>query len=94
MAYDEDTAWVLWPEYFEKGRSRSSGRRVRRTLAVERPTLQMLEEAVKGLGLEYVSDNEKSHPANWWAHGGLIRVENTMPKTQLIERVGERLKEN
>ena len=32
MAYDDDNAIVLWPEYFDKNRTRAEGRRLPKVL--------------------------------------------------------------
>jgi signal recognition particle subunit SRP19 len=89
MTYDEDTAWTVWPEYFDKGRSRSEGRRVNRRLAIHEPTLASLEQAVKMLGLEYRVEPNKLYPRNWYSSQGRIRVERALSKTELLNRIAK-----
>ncbi|MGD1060260.1 MAG: signal recognition particle subunit SRP19/SEC65 family protein [Methanomassiliicoccales archaeon] len=88
---DEKKAWVLWPEYFDAGRTRASGRKVKKELAVPNPTLEMLEKAVKRLGAEYAVQAEKSYPGAWYDKKGRILVEKTLTKSQLLVKVGESL---
>ncbi len=92
MTYDEDTAWVLWPEYFDKNRSRAQGRKVNRRIAVHDPDLDMLEHAVGELGLEYRVEKEKLYPGNWHSSKGRIRVERVSSKTELLEKVARLLR--
>lgn len=91
MALDEDTAWVLWPEYFDAKRSRDQGRKVRKNLAVADPTVELITKAVEKLGLEYKVEMERSYPSNWHGHKGRILVQKTMKKSQLLAKVGQEL---
>ena len=84
MTYDEDNAWVIWPEYFDKKRSRAQGRKVSLSQAIAEPDLEDLEKAVSKLGLEYVLEPAKAHPSNWWERKGRIRVERTDSKSKLL----------
>lgn len=91
MTYDDDNAWVLWPEYFDKSRSRAQGRKVNRRLAIHEPDLQMLEQAIREIGLEYRMEAGKLYPGNWHSSEGRIRVERVLPKTELLEKVARKL---
>ena len=42
MAYDDDNAIVVWPEYFDKKRSRAEGRRLPIELCVDEPSLDII----------------------------------------------------
>ena len=84
MTYDEDNAWVIWPEYFDKKRSRSQGRKVSLSQAIAEPDLAKLEKAISQLGLEYVVEPAKAHPSNWWEKKGRIRVERIDSKGKLL----------
>jgi signal recognition particle subunit SRP19 len=86
---DEKKAWVLWPEYFDAGRTRAAGRKVKKELAVPNPTLEMLEKAVQKLDLAYAAQPEKSYPGAWFDKKGRILVEKTVPKPQLLAEIGE-----
>ncbi len=89
MAFDADKAWVLWPEYFDSSRTRAEGRRVKKSLAVPQPQLSDIVKAVERLGLGWKIEEGKSYPGAWWNRQGLLLVENSMPKTKLLEKVGE-----
>ena len=91
MALDEDTAWVLWPEYFDRSRPRSQGRKVSKALAINDPDVDLISRALVQMGLEHKVEREKSYPANWFSKGGRVLVQKTGPKSQLILKIGERL---
>lgn len=83
---------ILWPSYFDSRNRRSGGRRVPRSLAVEKPTVEELFRAVSSLGLDAIIIENKAYPGRWWEHEGLISVEKSMKKTELIGKVAQRLK--
>ena len=95
MVYDKDNAIVLWPEYFEKGRKRSEGRRVPSELCVRNPSLDIIAKAAAILDLEYEIFDDASYPANWMAAQGCVRVEKgKIKKSELLVKVGKCLVDN
>ena len=95
MAYDEDTAIVLWPEYFDIGRTRSEGRRLPKKLCVKSPSLDIIAKGALILDLEYEMFENKAYPANWAARNGCVRVERgKFSKTELLPKIAEILVKN
>ncbi|MCQ2079380.1 MAG: signal recognition particle subunit SRP19/SEC65 family protein [archaeon] len=95
MAYDDDTAIVLWPEYFDSKRTRAEGRKLPVDLCVEKPSLDMIAKGAILLDLEYKIDEEKSYPGNWYSKGGCVRVEKgKMKKTEILTEIGKILVKN
>ena len=84
---------VLWPSYFDLRRTRAEGRRVPKNLAIEKPTLEAIFKAVKAIGFEATMHKEKSYPGNWCEKEGMVRVPKSMPKTELMCKVAEKIKE-
>jgi len=91
MAIDEETAVVVWPEYFDLRRSRSQGRRVSKSLAIPNPTTESIAKALARLGLDFKIEEEKAYPGNWFHHKGRALVENSMPKGELLRKIAERM---
>jgi signal recognition particle subunit SRP19 len=91
MAIDEDTAWIIWPEYFDARRSRSQGRRVPKRLAITNPSTETISRVLMRLGYEFRIEEDKSYPSNWYHTKGRILVENSGPKTDLLMTIAERL---
>ena len=95
MAYDDDNAIVLWPEYFDKNRTRSEGRRLPIQLCVESPDLDIIAKGAMILDLEYKIFEDAAYPANWAARAGCVRVERgKMPKTKILAEIGKVLVDN
>jgi signal recognition particle subunit SRP19 len=61
-------------------------------MAIPEPQMEMLVKAVEKLGLQSKLEEGKSYPSAWWNKQGLLLVENTMPKSQLLPKVAEKLK--
>lgn len=44
------------------------------------------------MNLKFEIERDKKHPARWWESEGRILVATDMPKSELIEAIGSRLK--
>jgi signal recognition particle subunit SRP19 len=86
---DTEKSWVLWPEYFDSNLTRAQGRKVNKNLAVPEPSLEMLSKALKKLGIEHVLEEDKAYPGEWYLKKGRALVPITIPKGQLLVKVGE-----
>jgi len=87
-----DRPIVLYPAYFDLGRSRTDGRRVAKKWAVESPTVEEVVTAAKALGLEPQLDAEKAFPTSHWRHEGRVLVRADYFKTSVVQKIAERLK--
>ena len=84
---------ILWPAYFDSRRARADGRRVPKSLGVERPSAEEILKSVKALGLNASIHQGKAHPSSWWESDGCVSVEKTLSKAELIGKVAPKLKE-
>ncbi|KAI5923763.1 signal recognition particle, SRP19 subunit [Camillea tinctor] len=64
---------MLYPVYFDARRTRSTGRRVPRSLAVSNPLARTIASACASLRLAPVLEAHRTHPADW-ANPGRVRV--------------------
>ncbi len=95
MAYDDETAVRLWPEYFDSRRTRAQGRKLPKELCVERPSLDMIAKGAILLDLDYKIEEDTAYPGNWAAKGGCVRVEKgKMKKTDILVEIGKILVKN
>ncbi len=84
---------VLYPAYFDLGRSRAAGRRVAKKWAVESPTVEEIVSAAKALGLQPEVDAEKAFPSAHWRHDGRVLVRADYFKTSILQKVAQRIKQ-
>ena len=95
MAYDDDNAIVLWPEYFDISRSRAEGRRLPKSLCVDKPDLDIIAKGAMILDLEYKIIEDAAYPSDSNEKKGCVRVEKgKMKKTTLLSKIGETLVKN
>src|SRR2546428_7584516 len=59
-----DRPIILYPAYFDLGRSRDQGRRVAKRWAVESPTAPDVTAAAQALGLQPALEGSKALPSN------------------------------
>ena len=95
MTYDADVAITLWPEYFDKNRTRAEGRRLPLSLCVENPDIDIIAKGAMLLDLEYEMFEQMSYPKSPRSQHGCVRVERgVMPKTEILPKIGQILVEN
>ncbi len=87
-----DRPVVLYPAYFDLGRTRARGRRVAKKWAVESPTLEELAAAAKALGLEPQVEAGKAFPSTPWRHEGRVLVRADYYKTSILQKVAQKIK--
>lgn len=87
-----DRPIVLYPAYFDIHRTRAEGRRVAKKLALESPTVEDIERAAKGLGLEPKVEAGKAFSRAHWRREGRVLVRADYYKTSVLRKVAEKMK--
>ena len=84
----------IYPVYFDAKRTRSQGRRVKKKLAVESPTIEEVAQAATKLGVNIEINLEAKYPRFWWLPSGRIHVKKQegVNKNKLIKKIGTQLK--
>src|SRR5207245_5532512 len=88
-----DRPIVLYPAYFDLGRTRDEGRRVAKKWAVESPTAKEIATAAKALGLQPTLEEGKSFPSTPWRKDGRVLVRADYFKTSIVQKVAQRIKQ-
>lgn len=89
-----DRPIVLYPAYFDLGRSREQGRRVAKRWAVESPTVEEIATAAKALGLQPQLEEGKAFPSTPWRKEGRVLVRADYFKTSIVQKVAKSVKES
>ena len=82
---------IIWPAYFDVGKTRKKGRRVPKSLAVPNPKILELQAAAVRLGLKNEVAMETGYPKTPWQKTGSIFVEKKTAKEQLIKNLAKQL---
>ena len=88
----KSTGLMLWPNYFDSTKRRSEGRRIKRDLAIEKPTIEELAKAAEKLGIPYQVDKSAAYPGSWWEKSGRVFVGKAMPKGKIILSIAKNLR--
>ena len=83
---------VLYPLYFDKGKTVRQGRRVPVEFAVDNPLAVTLADACRALGFEPALELTKTHPKDW-ANPGRVRIDLAgRSKRELYGQIAKQLK--
>jgi signal recognition particle subunit SRP19 len=85
---------IIWPAYFDAGKTRKEGRRVAEALAVSSPKILELQEAATKLGLDPELVPEKGYPKTPWAKPGMLLVEKQGSKEQVINNLAKQIQKS
>ena len=82
---------IIWPAYFDAGKTRDKGRRVSKNLAVPNPKIEEIQTAAERLGLKNEVVAQVSYPKAPWHKTGSVLVEKKTPKEQIIKSLAKQL---
>ncbi len=82
---------IIWPAYFDAGKTRKEGRRVSKNQAVPSPKIAEIEEGAKRLGLETELILEKGYPKAPWNKAGMLLVEKRGSKEKVISQIAKQV---
>jgi signal recognition particle subunit SRP19 len=82
---------IIWPAYFDSGKTRKKGRRVPKNIAVQSPKIIEIQEAAQKLGLQQEVVPNKGYPKTPWYKPGMLLVEKKGSKEQVITQIAKQL---
>ncbi|MHA1793112.1 MAG: signal recognition particle subunit SRP19/SEC65 family protein [Promethearchaeota archaeon] len=89
---------MIYPCYFDVRRSRRMGRRLPRSICVQKPMLDELKVIAEHLKLVFEVEPEAKHPASWWDdHNGRLLISkedregNKIIKAKIVRKFGKYL---
>ena len=85
---------IIWPIYFDTNKSRSEGRRVPKTMAVQSPKILEIKEAADKLGFQNQVNIEAHFPKTPWSKTGMLLVEKNEAKEKIIQKLAKQLMKN
>ena len=78
---------TIWPQYLNKNLTLSEGRKISKEIAVEDPTINDIERALKRLGLNHSLEKNQAYPGKWYEKSGRALVEWDKTKLELLREV-------
>ncbi len=84
---------AVYPEYLDKGLTRSRGRRLPLALAVDNPTLDEIRLAAERHGLLVEFRPEAAYPRNWWERRGMLLIKKNGSKLSTLKLLAREIEE-
>jgi len=78
---------VIWPEYLDANLTRKMGRKLPKNIAIQNPTIEEIEEAVKELKINYIVEKNKKYPRTWFKGSGRVLIEKKGKKMEIIRKI-------
>jgi signal recognition particle subunit SRP19 len=82
---------ILWPIYFDSTKTRTEGRKIPKSYAVQSPRIDELEKVIRRLGFQFQTVINAAHSREPWRKTGLLVVSKEGSKTQIIRRIAKLL---
>ena len=77
---------IYWPQYFQARRTRSEGRRLPKTLALDRVELEEIAKAGKRLGYMVEIERFFRYPRTWYDDPGRVLINTKGKKKNQVMR--------
>jgi signal recognition particle subunit SRP19 len=89
---------ILWLDYYNKGLSRTKGRRISKSLAIYDPSISELKEAAISLGYDIPPDqlNDTARfPRRPHVKSGYVMIsKNNLMKNKILKNIAEKMIQN
>ena len=83
----------VWLHYLDCTVSRSRGRKVPKTLCIDKPSAKLLLDICTALNLRCQYIEGRRHPKHWFRYSGVVEVEYSGRKAELIKLIAKSVKE-
>lgn len=83
---------VVWPVNLDSTKSRIEGRKIAKSLAIQTPRLDEINEAAERLSLEVETITGKSRPSLWWEKGGYAIITGKGTKTSMLRALASEIR--
>jgi len=84
---------ILWPVYFDSTKTRTEGRKIPKSYAVQSPRIEELEKAAQKLGIQSQTLTNAAHSKEPWRKTGLLIISKEDSKTRVMRRIAKLLQE-
>ena len=85
---------TFWPAYFDTDLTWSQGRRVSRRLSLRGVKNEEIFKAASDLSLKPVIDDSAAYPKVSWRRTGVVIVDKTGKKSEILKELARRIQYN
>lgn len=83
----------IWLHYLDCTVSRNHGRKVSKTLCIDRPSAKAILDICTVLNLKCRYVEGGRHPRHWFRYSGLVEVEYSGRKGELVKLIAKSIRE-
>jgi len=83
--------FIVWPVYFDQGKTRNEGRMIPKSLALPAPQLEEVQKAAMRLGLSPEVVADVAYPSVPWLKTGMLLVSKKGSKVQILRKIAKEL---
>lgn len=83
---------VIYPEYLDAGLTRTEGRKLRKELCIQNPTLEQIVQALKKLKIEHEVEKEKHYPYDAYLKRGRVLVKKIGSKLETLTKIAKAMR--
>jgi signal recognition particle subunit SRP19 len=83
--------YVIWPAYFDQSKSRSEGRRIAKSQALQSPRVDEIQKAAEKLGLQPEMRLEVAYPGQSWVKTGMLLINKKGSKLEIMRRIAREI---
>jgi signal recognition particle subunit SRP19 len=81
--------FIMWPAYFDQGKTRNQGRKIPKNLALPAPRLDEIQRAAARLGLKPEIVSDVAYSAAPWLKTGMVMVDKKGSKLEIVRRIAK-----
>ncbi len=82
---------IVWPVYFDSTKTRKSGRRIPKNLAVPSPNILEIKEAAKKLGIDCDFVADLAHSKTPWLKTGMLLMKKSKSKEETLRNIARQI---
>jgi signal recognition particle subunit SRP19 len=83
--------YVVWPVYFDQGKTRGEGRKIPKGQAQQAPRLEEIMRVAQKLGLQPEIRPELAYPAQPWQKTGMLLIDKKGSKLEAMRKIAQEL---
>lgn len=93
MVRKKRKTWIIYPEYFDKNKTRSEGRRVPKERAISSPKIKDIGKILDSWNIPNRLEDQEHHPATWFEGNGRVFIPKQKgSKHKMLKKMAKELK--
>ena len=83
----KDDAYTIWPAYIDGSKTRRSGRKIPRKIAIEHPTIREIYLVAQAFKYEPKMNSTARYSRAWWEEPGYVKIIKKDKKIKALQKI-------